>query len=537
MNGKIFRAVVKTEALSNLRSLRFVISAVITITLAALATLVAAERYELAAESYESRSARNAAALRELSVYSSLQPVVEKPPEPLSILDEGRGSHLGTSVPIHLYAIPWRATGEGDGNDFMGSLPHIDLTTVVKTVLGLLAILITFDALEREKRSGLCKMIFAGGTPRATVMGGKILGGLLSLAVPLAVSVGLSIAILFRNHHVELTASHWLRMAGLAGSYIAYLFFMLLLGLHIALSTRRAPVSLVVSVFAWVGLVFLLPQAVRLATNDPVEQSESRQVMEEEVASLEAELEQWRREEIQRHPLLARFNAFWPSSLDRGSNGAVRLRYGSPAYYDALGRYYRRETAVGRQYAGAIFAVRQRHEAALAAAARTADLLAAPSPAALLDHLSGSFAATTVADHDRFLSAARRYRTELVEELERRGAFASWRWFTDDDDASLQPWPSLFGQRPEDVAGGELGALFNRLSEPAVAARLAELQERFSRDPKRRLPLEGLPPFRYPPLSFGEALLRAVPELAAMLILNGLLLAAVFTRFERAELV
>src|SRR3954447_25396867 len=123
---KVFFAIVKKELRNHLASFRFWVGALLTVVLAFSSTLVAARDYSLRLASYQRRVASAQQELATVSVYSYLQPLVVRPPEPLSVLDQGFDSRLGTEVAIHLFTIPVETTAGYRSNELLVSLPTVD---------------------------------------------------------------------------------------------------------------------------------------------------------------------------------------------------------------------------------------------------------------------------------------------------------------------------------------------------------------------------------------------------------------------------
>lgn len=132
-------------------------------------------------------------------------------------------------------SVPLEAAGEHQGNDFLVSLPATDLTLVVSLILGLLVLLLTCDSITNEKEEGTLKAVLATGVSRPRVLAGKLIGNLLAIGIPLGGSLSVSVAICCLAAGRPLTAEQWLRVAGLAAAYVAYLSLMLLYGLLISL--------------------------------------------------------------------------------------------------------------------------------------------------------------------------------------------------------------------------------------------------------------------------------------------------------------
>ncbi|HEY4594347.1 MAG TPA: DUF3526 domain-containing protein, partial [Thermoanaerobaculia bacterium] len=242
------------------------------------------------------------------------------------------------------------------------------------------------------------------------------------------------------------------------------------------------------------------------------------------------------RDEFRRDPLRATFSGHTAISVANGEHRAVRYRNGSAAYYDSLASYYRCEARAGARTAARVFAVQQRYEARLRAGERLETALAMVSPSFLLDLISQAFSGTSIAEHDRFLAAARAYRLTFLAYLEHRDAFRSWRWFTDDSPARLHPWPLYLGLAPEAVAPERVAPLFSRLSEPGVAARVRQDREEIQRDPSRLLPSSDAPRFTYRSLDFPTSLRQGAVAAGALLLFNALAATVARARFRRYDL-
>ncbi|MEA2599294.1 MAG: type transport system permease protein [Acidobacteriota bacterium] len=532
----MFFAIVRKELSNHMASFRFWVGALLTIILAFSSTLIAAQDYDLRLESYQQRVSSAQRELQTVSVYSYLQPVAVRPPEPLSVLDQGFESRLGTEVAIHPFSIPVAATAGYRGNELLVSLPTVDLTTIVSGVLGLLALLLTHDSILGEREGGTLRAVFAHGVKRSTLLAGKLTGGLLTLCLPLAVGLLVTLSLFRFEAGISLTIDQWLRVAGLVGAYVAYLCLMLLLGLLISLHSRSTSRALGLSVLGWFVLTIVIPGAARAVAGDLVETGGARRGSEREIAGLMAEQDRRLAEELRRDPLRTAFSGHTAISFANGEHRAVRYRNGSAAYYDSLADYYRFEVKSGTRYASQVLTIQRRYEGRLRAGERLGTGLAVISPAFLLDLLSESFAGTSVAEYDRFLADCRRYRLTLLAYMERKGAFRSWRWFTDDPPGGLHPWPGYLGLSPGEVTPERVGPLFSRLSEPEVAARVRRDREVIQRDPARRLPLEDRPRFIYRGPEFSSSLRHGAAAAGVLLAFNVLAAAAVWARFRRYDL-
>lgn len=507
----------RKELINQLRSFRFWVGALLAILLAASSTLVAAHDYELRLHAYAKRQAAQQLTLRRVSVYSALQPLAARPPELLSILNQGPDIRLGTEVAINLFTVPFAATGEEQGNDFLILLPVMDLTHVVSLVLGLLALLLTCDSLTSEREDGTLPAVLADAVVGRTVLAGKLAGNLMAILLPLAGTLLVSLAILHRTVAWAPWAASWWRIVGLVACYVAYLMLMLLLGLWMSARAGSTARALSLSVVVWFVLTILVPAgAWAVADNLPGSGRASRET-EQRIAELTAAFDQRLDSEFQRSPMRASPSGYSARFFAGGPGRAVLYREGAGPYYDALAGYYRFVTAAGVRLSDQVYDLERRYDQRLESAERRAALRASLSPTTLLYRLADSLSDTATAEHDRFMEACRIYRRTLLAYMEAKGAFGSWRWFTDDPPGQLHPWPAYFGLTPEQVGPGQMG-LFSRLAEPALEAEAVRYRARVEADPSRRLPLGDLPGFSYRPSGLLAGLRRVAPEGAVLLL-------------------
>lgn len=528
-------ACIRKETLCHLASVRFWVAMVITVVLAAGATLIAARDYESRRERYDDRAAAYQRELQSASVYSFVQPVALRPPEPLSVFDQGFDARLGTDVRIHLFEVPTLATGGSRGNELLAALPaaEVDLTTIVSVILGLLALLLACEAVTGEREENTLRTLLAQGVSRRVVLAGKMLGGLLALCLPLAAALFVSFAVVALTVGAAPYEGRGLRVAGLVASYLIYLALMFLLGLLVSLRARSSSRALGVAVLLWLVTVIVLPQVAWTAAGSLVDTREAasraetrkRELAEEESRRLSAA--------FARHPLRRTFNGHTAISYTKGPHRAVRYRNGSAAYYDALREYFGSEVRSGIGQAQRAYQAQRTHEERLRQGERLGFWLAAASPAVLLDRVSESFAGTSLEGYDAFLAECRRHRLALLAFLERRAAFRTWRWFTDDAPERLHPWPRFLGLRPESVDAAHVHTFFNRLSSAEIQPKLRLQRSAAEADPARRLDLSGLPRFVYRGPGFLECLRRAAPEGLFLLLLTALTAGAAWSQFAR----
>jgi len=524
--------VIRKEVHQNLLTFHFIICTVVTLTLVILAVFIASEDYNLRLQAYQIKVREHENALRHVHVYSSLQPTVLRPPEPLSILCHGYDAKLGTEVNINIYQVPFQAAGERRGNEYMFVFRDLDLTVLVKVVLGLLALLLTFDVMAGEKEEGMLRLILSNPLSRATLLFGKYLGGLAILFLPLFMSLAIGLLIVLFHANVKLITSDWLRIGGIFVSYFIYLSLMLLVGILISTITHRTSVSLVLCVFVWLLAVFIIPNSATAFASDVMALEASEQVINDHIAQLIEERDRLIGQ--QRNPFLDKVSGYFPFYNWSGDNNAILLRYGDPQYYNIATKYYRHQAELGISYAEKIFHVRQAYEWQLHHAARLEAEVSYLSPAYILERLAESFAGTSIDDYDRFLAHCRTYRNQFITYLQSKNAFSSWRWFTDDP-PDVKPWVNFFGLKPEDVTDEHVIQHVLARVDPAMMERWQKIIAQDNEDPTRILDLSDMPRFSYSSPDIREIITRSAIDLGLMLVINVVLFTASFVLFVRYD--
>ena len=526
----MLRAVIKKEMLEHLVSFRFIVSTLTLLILSLLAAFVGTQDFELRESSYQDRRVQQEKDLAEVHVYSHLEPEVNRAPEPLSVFDRGLDARLGITVELDVFEIPARASGRYRGDELMAPARELDLTTIIRLIGGLMALLLTFDAVSGERERGTLRLIFANGISRPTLFFGKWVGAILALVIPLAASVGASVWVLLARSDVTLGIERWLRLASLVGAYAIYLCVMLLIGLLLSIVTRTPSASLVYCLLSWLAIVFLIPQSAVVVASTSGGVVAAQRAAASEIHELERQRDQ-RLVNMENQQINDVTTVFERSPVLFIEGRKVLLRYGTEEYYAARARFHQAEVEVGLEFADQIFALERRALDVRRNFERRVKILSLPSPAFLLEQLSESLAGTSVADHDAFLEGSRAYRGVFLDYLNRHQAFSSWRWFTDDAPESLLPWTTLAGYPPEALAAAEEDEMIDSFQSVEVQQLVQGNKEKWAHDPDRLLRLDDLPRPQMATLGLAEALGRVSAELCVLLLANGLLVVVGLRRF------
>jgi ABC-type transport system involved in multi-copper enzyme maturation permease subunit len=137
--------------------------------------------------------------------------------------------------------------------------PLIDLTFIVTILISLVALILTYDAVSGEKEDGTLKLMLANGLPRFKVILAKAAGSVLTLLVPLVLSLAAGMLVVLLHPRVDWTGADWGALGLILGGAVLYGAVFSLIGLLVSSAHRSSASSIMTSLFVWALLVLVVP--------------------------------------------------------------------------------------------------------------------------------------------------------------------------------------------------------------------------------------------------------------------------------------
>lgn len=407
--------VARRELLEHVRSARFLALCLLALLLLPLSAHVNATQYRArlaqAAELRAAQQRRMAERITQSGAYESLygwrDGAVVADPALRAIRSPSRFAVLALGADAALPAY-WQFSTEGFEAGPTAAVSHdmqgagqMDVVFVVQTVLGLLALLLVFDAVSGERESGVLRLLLSAPIRRMDLLLGKALGAMLTLAIPLLLGVGAALVVLEVQGASLLRGGSVARVAILLAASMLYLMQMVALGLAVSASTTRAKTSWVALLLVWIGVVLVVPRAAEMiaSTAQPVQpEFEARQAKVAAIKQLQHERarllsEAWRR----------------ASGSDSAPNGAI-----SAALRDAYARASDAdEKALTARKRVAIREVETARQRAIHRRRNVATALGWLSPAATYGVVAANLASTGREAADRWLDQVETHQTRL----------------------------------------------------------------------------------------------------------------------------
>ena len=143
--------------------------------------------------------------------------------------------------------------------DIMNSSGGTDWTYVITVLLSFGAGLLTYKSISGERRDGTLTLVLANPVSRATILLGKYLAALLALATVFVVSLLAGVIVLEILGTVHLGGDDWIKIGLFVILSLIFLSAFVFAGLLCSVFTRGPVLSAVAFLFAWMTLVFVIP--------------------------------------------------------------------------------------------------------------------------------------------------------------------------------------------------------------------------------------------------------------------------------------
>ena len=118
----------------------------------------------------------------------------------------------------------------------------------------------TYDSISGEAETGTLRLCLSNSLPRATLLFGKYIGTITSLAMPLMIGVCMNTLVISLFGILPFESTYWLWIGGVVLFSVLYISVFATLGLFISCLTRTSSVSLVLLLLVWVCFVVFIPR-------------------------------------------------------------------------------------------------------------------------------------------------------------------------------------------------------------------------------------------------------------------------------------
>ena len=255
----MFFHLVRKELLEQLLSLRFAMACIICLVIMLTSAFVLAKNYVEAMADYRTNLIMHKTEMEESPHDLLWEGVnVDKPLNPMQMFFKGFRDELTETAKVSAWSEP-QYESDFERTPVIFLFPAIDLAVFIGTVMSLLAIAFSYDAISGEKESGTLKILMSYSVPRDLVLLAKWLGGYLALITPFVLSMLSGLVVVVTFEATELRPEHWAALGLVLLLGLLYMAAIYSLGVFVSARTHLASTSITILLLVWVLLVLVIP--------------------------------------------------------------------------------------------------------------------------------------------------------------------------------------------------------------------------------------------------------------------------------------
>ena len=273
----MLREIIWRELLDHLQSLRFVLTLLLVIVLMLMESVLYILDYRQQVADYGENVSENMDILKEkakkgLHAVVSFGPnlLIYRSPSPLGFIAEGHEKNLPNAFEVDAFELVGPQTILRR-NYTLQRFDAVDWVFTVGVILSFAAFAMTYDSISGEAETGTLRLCLSNALPRSTLLFGKYIGTIISLAIPLIIGVCMNTLIISLFGVLPFEPIYWLQIGGVVLFSVLYISVFATLGLFISCLTRTSSVSLVLLLLVWVCFVVFIPRTGGLLASRLVE--------------------------------------------------------------------------------------------------------------------------------------------------------------------------------------------------------------------------------------------------------------------------
>ncbi|MBD3183078.1 ABC transporter permease subunit [Candidatus Poribacteria bacterium] len=394
--------IIKKELAANLLSFRFILIFLLCFTLIMVSTYTMRGKYNESLKEYSAAVKIHKAELEEAEGAQGLNQAaingykLDKPPAPLSVIVEGMEGAAGNYTTINILSSPVLEGGSGSDPMF-AYFGTLDIMYIVRVVLSLVAILLTYDAISGEKEQGTLKLALSNSVPRANVLLAKCIGGYLTILLPFLIPLLIGFLILTSSGSIDFSNEEWIRISLILLVSLLYIGVFLMLGVMVSSRTNHSTTSLMTLLFIWVVVVLAVPKVSMLVAGKIKDVPSIQEIQAEKDTAMNQIMNE-QQEKIQKY-----FAEHRNEMGDTNKRMEVMAEVGE-MQEEMFNNISKKKSQIDLEY-----------ESKKAEQFRLASILSRISPASVYTYASTNLARTGFNRQERFMKAARIYQVSFVQ--------------------------------------------------------------------------------------------------------------------------
>lgn len=258
----MLRTIIEKECRLTVMMFKFTVGSLLLVVLMASSALVLTEHWKKRVDNYSAHCEEFGQELKRAKRYRDVILRFQRRPQLLSLLNSGFAKSSNWTIELHgKYDVP-RIRGGAIDNAYLRTFIPADYSRLVIIVMSLLALVLSYDAINGDRSQGTLQLSLVNSVSRATILMGKYLGILLSVMLPFtaATLIWLIILLLRVNRPMEVEMGVRIGIAFILS--LLYVSVFIWLGLFTSILIARPGTSLTVALLIWTLAIVLYPTSV-----------------------------------------------------------------------------------------------------------------------------------------------------------------------------------------------------------------------------------------------------------------------------------
>ena len=254
----ILKYFLEHELINMLKSKRIFLTVIMFLILFASIFIVRVVNYQKQINEYLSEVMLAEDAMKNLPNYSHINPKAINRPLVFSIYNQGFQFNRVISILFFEAIENSESINEGVNLVYFGK-NNIDITFLITFFLSLFILLISYDSVNGEKKTGTLRLLMTYPIKRQSFILKKMLGVFIFVSFTFTFPFALSLFILLFMYGSLLTGSFFLSAFFYWFLVLLFIFFFCMLGIFLSVCTTSPDRSLVFSLLTWMLLSIILP--------------------------------------------------------------------------------------------------------------------------------------------------------------------------------------------------------------------------------------------------------------------------------------
>jgi ABC-type transport system involved in multi-copper enzyme maturation permease subunit len=259
----VFLHLYRKEILDTIGSSRFMLVFLMCCALVILSLFIGAADQNRAQKEHDTSVAQMAETAKQQVSYQALGMwgmfKVYRPPSPLFVFARGVEEASGNNSVVSIFQEPKLQDSRFSVDPIHAQLSTLDFVFVVKVIVALLALMLTFDLINGEQERGTLKLVLSNPVPRTTLILAKIAGAWSALVVPLLIPALIGVLGILVAGGVEWGADHWMRIITMVFATVLYVSVFVSFGVFVSCIVSRPSNAFLVLVLIWLAVVWVMP--------------------------------------------------------------------------------------------------------------------------------------------------------------------------------------------------------------------------------------------------------------------------------------